>query len=91
MFSRQRDYDSSLKNKKNASYVVIPVNAEKNDSEGRKVRLSIAEKSTETEKRESIMTPYPRISDELCETIRRHSSLARESDSRRPSVSREYL
>lgn len=28
---------------------------------------------------------------ELCETIRRHSSLARESDSRRPSVSREYL
>lgn len=45
--------------------VVIPVNAEKNDSEGRKVRLSIVEKSSETEKRESIMTPYPRISDGL--------------------------
>lgn len=45
--------------------VVIPVNAEKNDSEGRKVRLSIAEKSSETERRESVMTPYPRISDGL--------------------------
>ena len=49
----------------NRFLVVIPVNAEKNNSERRKVRLSIAEKSTETEKRESIMTPYPRISDGL--------------------------
>ena len=43
--------------------VVAPINAEKNAAEGRKVRLSIIEESDETKKRESVMTPYPRVSD----------------------------
>ena len=59
---QEREAFSPL-NKKRNPYIVAPINAEKNAAEGRKVRLSIIEESDETKKRESVMTPYPRVSD----------------------------
>lgn len=76
------------------------INAVEENSKGKKVRLSVVEESNESKVRDSFCSPAPRITEgtlyflfsniDQRQSIRRQSSIARESDVRRKSVADSY-